>query len=134
MGRSSLPVPLQLAHILHHRGPIKSARLLLQPFCNFLAVLVQIISGYDVLIGPTGREQLIDGGATANIDQGATFQDPWHKREEDLGEGREGGKIQVYLLQSLLPRGIKCGFPVDVDLMGSRKLLISLSKRMRIQL
>lgn len=85
--RVSLPVPFKLTHIGHHWGPVKGPWLLLQPLLQLPQVLISIVSGDDLLEGFTGREELIDGGARANVDQEVSLHTIWFR-----GGNEEGGQ------------------------------------------
>lgn len=85
----SLPVPFELTHVGHHWGPVKGPRFLLQPLLQFLQVLVGVIGGNDLLEGLTSREELVDGGARANVNQEVPLHAIWFrggnkKRGSDL--------------------------------------------------
>lgn len=75
----SLPVPFQLAHVGHHWGPVISPWFLLQPLLQLPQVLVRIVGGNDLLEGFTSREELVDGGARANVDEEVPFHAIWFR-------------------------------------------------------
>lgn len=68
-----LPVSLQLTHVFDNGRPVESPRFLLQPSLHLLPVLVSVIGGYDLPEGLAGREELVDGWAGANVDQGISL-------------------------------------------------------------
>lgn len=81
----SLPVPFKLTHVGHHWGPVEGPRLLLQPLLQLLQVALTVVTDNDLLEGFTSREELVDGGARADVDQEVPLHAIWFRG------GKEGG-------------------------------------------
>lgn len=73
----SIPVSLQLTDLFHDGDPVKSPQFLLQPLLHLPPVLVSVINGYDLPEGFAGGEEVLDGWASANVDQGVSLDAIW---------------------------------------------------------